>query len=286
MSFEADYATEGRFCVANTSVQVIRCTNRRTGEHCVAKVYNRQKFSEHRISLSLEEGAIGLSIPPHPSVVRTLACYNDPAAVSIVMEYMPGGTLYQALTTTGVVAEARAGKLVASLLTGLAHLHSNKIMHRDIKPENLFLSKSGAGIAANSEVLAIGDFGFATRQIPSDQCVGSPQYSAPELALIALQHHTTTKTKPLFNEKCDIWSTGIVTYVMLTGLMPFDGASPTEVFQQVVKNQIPFHLPACRRLSPSCKEFILSLTSTNPSKRPSAKDALRHPWIVDCLQSR
>lgn len=288
MPFDEDYTTEGRLFGANTSVSVVRCTNRHTGKHCVAKCYNKQKFSDHRIALSLEEGAIGLSIPPHPSIVETYACYDDPAAVSIVMECIPAGTLYQLLSTSGPIRELRAGRLMASLLNGLAHLHSCRIMHRDIKPENLFLRSSGPAAASPQKddySLAIGDFGFATRQIPNNQCVGSPQYSAPELALIGLQHHTITHTKPLFNEKCDLWSVGIVAAVTMTGLMPFDGATPTDVFQEVVKNQMPLHLPAYRRLSPKAREFILALTNTNPSKRPSAKEALRHPWIVECLQA-
>lgn len=280
MSFEADYAVEGRLFAGSSSVEVVRCTDRCTGTKCAAKAYNKAKFNDHRLAAALDEGALGLSLPAHPSIVRTLACYDEPDAVTITMEFMPAGTLYTALCDAGSIPERRAARLLTDLLAGLVQLHSAGVMHRDVKPENLFLRRDGA-----REVLAIGDFGFATRAIPSSACVGSPQYSAPELALVGLQLPVVTRAKPLYNEKCDVWSTGVVAFVMMTGLMPFDGPTPTAVFEDVMRNNIPFNLPASQRLSPKAKDFIRALTATNPGKRPTAKEALRHPWITECLQS-
>ncbi|EPY25819.1 protein kinase [Strigomonas culicis] len=186
---------------------------------------------------------------------------------------MKGGTLFELLTTGGPLPEDRAGRLTYQLLQGLDHLHKSGVMHRDIKPENLFF-RSGA-----RDVIVIGDFGFATTEIPSTGYMGSPQYSAPELALIGLHRDEASALKAMYNEKCDLWSIGVVLFVMLTGLLPFDGLTPNEVFTSVVKNTMPFNKPACRAITPSAKQFILSLTASNPSKRPTATAALRSPWL-------
>ncbi|CAD2221553.1 protein kinase [Angomonas deanei] len=210
--------------------------------------------------------------------MKVLEVFDEPARVVLILEMMEGGTLFQDIVSNGALSEDRAGRLLFDVLTGLQVLHSNGIMHRDIKPENLFFR------TGRKDVLAVGDFGFATNKIPATGYLGSPQYSAPELALIGVQgqhhSHTGAASKALYNEKCDIWSVGVIAFVMLTGLLPFDGQSAEEVFQSVIRNNVPWNKPECRAISPKAKAFIQSLLESNPSKRPAAQAALRNPWLA------
>ncbi|KAG5504513.1 hypothetical protein JKF63_04965 [Porcisia hertigi] len=299
MPFDVDYEMERHPFVAGCRVEVCRCTHRTTGAQRAAKVYHTATMNSRRVAMVMEEGTLAKSFPLVPQLVRTFDVYTEAERISIVMEYMEGGSLYHLLTTRGALAEVEARALTRHILIGLSILHADGVMHRDIKPENIFLrpttgrggTPGGAAdqvaSAAVSPVAAIGDFGFATRQIPNDELVGSPQYSAPELALIALQQrhsHVGTpfavSARPLYNEKCDVWSVGVVVFVMLTGLLPFDGATPEDVFKAVMCNVLPFNKVPPGRMSFTAKAFIQLLLTPNPSKRPSAKEALRHAWLA------
>ncbi|GET89902.1 protein kinase, putative [Leishmania tarentolae] len=299
MSLDADYEVERYPLVTGRRVKVCRCTHRSTGAKRAVKVYHTAAMDSRRTAMTVEEGTLAKSLPVAPQLVRVFDVYVEADRLSIVMEYIERGSLYQLITTRGALAETEARDVTRDIFTGLALLHGNNIMHRDIKPENVFLrtttssSTSPTGAAATktasaaTTMAAIGDFGFATRRIPHDEFVGSPQYSAPELALVALQQHCRrsgaalpVSAQPLYNEKCDVWSAGVVVFVMLTGLLPFDGATPEDVFTAVIRNAVPFDKVPPGRMSPSAKAFIQALLTPNPSRRPSAREALRHVWLT------
>ncbi|CCW63599.1 unnamed protein product [Phytomonas sp. EM1] len=282
MKFIDKYVKDHNPLGYGTGGKIFRCVNKESNETSVVKVYDKTRLNERRIDLSLEEARIGLSLPVHPNLVHVLDVFDETDAVMIVMEYIPGGTLYQHQIEIGSIREVCAARMLQHILQGLAVLHGVGVMHRDIKLENIFLRSNGRSQKLSDEISAIGDYGLATRTIPNSQCVGSPQYCAPEIALIGLQEHRVTYNQPLYNEKCDIWSVGVVAFVMLTGLLPFDGPTPTKVFAEVIKNMIPFQHPSCRNMSLQAKHFILRLTNSNPSKRPSAKEALRDTWLISC----
>ncbi|CCW70445.1 unnamed protein product [Phytomonas sp. Hart1] len=280
MKFADKYVIDNKTLENGTAGKIYRCINKDSNETHVVKVYDKARLNERRIDLSLEEARIGLSLPVHPNLMHVFDVFDEENAVMIVMEHMPGGTLYKHQSEVGTIREVRTARMLRHILLGLTVLHSVGVMHRDIKLENIFLRSKGKSQNGLDEVPAIGDYGFATRSIPSSQCVGSPQYCAPEIAFIGLQEHCATSNKPLYNEKCDVWSVGVVAFVMLTGLLPFDGPTPTQVFTEVIKNILPFQHPSCRNMSLQAKQFIVKLTNTNPSKRPSAKEALRDPWLA------
>lgn len=297
MSLDADYDLQRYPFVKGCTVEVCRCTDRRTGAERAVKIYNAAQLDARRLAMAVEEGTIAASLPPAPQLVRVFGVYAEPQRVSLVMEFVPHGSLFQQLTTRGALPPAAARIVARDILAGLAVLHGSGVMHRDIKPENVFLRQDPATVAKTpaagppsaSGVAAIGDFGFATRRIPHEDFAGSPQYTAPEVALIALHHSRLhargdlavpqASAKPLYNEKCDVWSAGVVVFVMLTGLLPFDGATPDEVFMAVVRGTVPYQKASPGQLSASAKAFIQALLTPHPAKRPSATEALRHPWL-------
>lgn len=296
---EQDYLIDTKPFSRRNGMFMFHARHRETGEIRALKVYDARHMDPEKEARVREEARIGLMIPPHVGIVNSIDFYPGEDKMSIVMDLWEGGSLLEELLHSGYMSEIRAGRILHQLLSALAHIHANRVMHRDIKPENIFLSlqsvrrdpqSGGAGSAALSshmpskypagqeDRVAIGDFSLATTRIPSSDYVGSPQYSAPELAMIALHAQIRNLGRPLYNEKCDIWSVGICAFVMLTGLLPFDGETSEAVFMEVIKNTIPFE--KAPHLSAGAKDFILSLTKSNPSARPSAKDAMRHTWLV------
>lgn len=267
------------------------------------KIYPAEEMTEEKRRRVRHEAQMGLDLPPHPQVVNTIDFFEAPNRLAIVMDLWEGGTLLDYLLRRGPLSERQSGNIIAQLLQALAHLHANHVMHRDVKPENIFLLNypsdensnpllkqrraSGTLYASSSTGnenndggalhIGLGDLSLSTSKIPNSDYVGSPQYSSPEMAMIALRKEFRNLGKPLYNEKCDVWSAGVLTFVLLTQLLPFDGDSAEEVFLSVLKNMIPFDKGP--RISPEAKNFILSLTKSNPGSRPTAKDALRHPWI-------
>lgn len=281
MSLDADYEVERHAFAQGCQVEVCGCTHRATAARRAVKIYHTAALGPRRTAMAVEEGRLAKSLPQAPQLVRVFDVYGEDDRVAIVMELMERGSLFQHLSANGAVPEVRARVLARHLFTGLLLLHSNGVMHRDVKPENLFLRGTSR---TPEDVVTIGDFGFATRQIPSDDFVGSPQYSAPELALIGLQqtsHARAPGGRPLYNEKCDIWSAGVVVFVMLSGLLPFDGETPTDVFTAVLRNTVPYDKVPPGKISAQAKAFIQLAMTPNPSKRPSAKEALRHPWLTN-----
>jgi calcium/calmodulin-dependent protein kinase I len=280
MSLDAQYEVERHSFAKGCQVEVCRCTHRDSGIQRAVKIYNTGTLGPRRSAMAVEEGQLAKSLPQALQLVRIFDVYQEDGRVAIVMELMERGSLFQQLSTHGSIPEARARVLARHLFTGLSLLHSIGVMHRDIKPENIFLRGTQG---APEDVVTIGDFGFATRRIPSEDCVGSPQYSAPELALIGLQQNSRAVApggRPLYNEKCDIWSAGVVVFVMLSGLLPFDGATPTDVFTAVIHNAVPYDKVGPGKITAQAKAFIQLMMTSNPSKRPSAKEALCHPWLT------
>ncbi|KEG05689.1 protein kinase [Trypanosoma grayi] len=152
-------------------------------------------------------------------------------------------------------------------------------MHRDIKTENVLI-RAPTDAKGPPTSVCICDFGFATGTEPNNECVGSPQYSAPEIARIGMAQGRADVPTRGYTEKCDVWSLGVVTYALLSGMLPFDGRTPTDVFASILRRNIPFQQPIWRDVSDEAKRFILFLLTADPDQRPSARQALGHAWLV------
>ncbi|EEF40373.1 calcium-dependent protein kinase, putative [Ricinus communis] len=150
------------------------------------------------------------------------------------------------------------------LLTAIAHCHRLNIVHRDIKPDNiLFDSRNRVKLA---------DFGSADwigEESTMSGVVGTPYYAAPEVVL-----------GREYNEKVDVWSAGVVLYVMLAGIPPFYGETVEEIFEAVIRGNLRFPPRIFRNVSPAAKDLLRKMICRDASRRFSAEQALRHPWIV------
>lgn len=177
------------------------------------------------------------------------------------MELLEGGELFDKIKQYSYFSENQAKKIVREILEGVNYLHKKNIVHRDLKPENILFTKEG--------VLKIADFGtgkfFHKEKMKNAQ--GTAYYIAPEVI------------KGDYNEKCDVWSVGIILYILLCGFPPFNGESDDDIMEAVVRGKFSFFHRSFEKVSSEGKNLIKKILTKNPQKRPSAEEVLEQSWF-------
>ena len=207
----------------------------------------------------------------HPSVIKFYETYHDQFYFHIVTELCRGKDLLgKLLENGGRLSEKKCAIIIMKILHAISYCHSRGITHRDLKPENIiFESKE-----EDSELKII-DFGLSRKYFMNEKMhtiLGTPYYVAPDVL------------KGNYDEKCDIWSIGTITYLLLCGEPPFKGNSNNEIFKKILYNEISFSNYGWRGVSEDAKSFIKYCLIKEPNKRPTAQEALSHKWF-NCLLS-
>ncbi|PXF46373.1 putative myosin light chain kinase [Gracilariopsis chorda] len=242
--------------------------DRNTGDKVAIKVMSK-KQKELKLTQYVNREAEIVRSVSHPNIVRTLDVFETSSHLYVVMEYMTNGTLLDFFAGgKNRVNEKNTLRIARQLLSGIAYLHSSDIVHRDIKPENILLSADG--------VVKIADFGLARRVdgVASDQyclssILGTPAYCSPEVV-----------ARAQYGKPVDIFGCGVLMYVAMSGMLPFRGDTPEQVFRSISKGVVTFPDARWDLVSPHAKRFVASLLQHRPSNRPTAVEALRHPWLV------
>jgi len=205
--------------------------------------------------------------------------------VYLVMEEMRGDLLTE-LNTRVYYREPQAKKLGYTLLQALEFIHMRGVAHRDIKPENILVARSKQGDNEDGSKIKLADFGLA-RRFRDDlgnrlehsnmfTLCGSPWYAAPEVFGRYPDHVDDVS----YDERCDIWSGGIILYLCIAGYMPFMGAATdVEVVKQVCRGKFKFHDQYWGKISQDCKDLISSLLKVHPVQRCTLREALSSPWF-------
>jgi calcium-dependent protein kinase len=178
-----------------------------------------------------------------------------------------GGELFDEILNRGKFSERDAAVLMKQVLSCINYCHQNNIVHRDLKPENILLEQN-----KEFDQIKIIDFGTSLVQDPTrtlDEKLGTPYYIAPEV----LQKN--------YNEKCDIWSCGVITFIVLSGMPPFNGQSDQEIMKKVREGQFSFEDRVWSTISQNAKDFITLLLTFDKNARPSASEVLSHPWLTE-----
>lgn len=210
----------------------------------------------------------------HPNIVKLYEVFKDAKRIYLVMELCSGGELFDRIVkeaekhnNEGAFDERGAATYMQQILGAMYYLHSHKFVHRDIKPENFLLQNE----RADSEIKVI-DFGLAKKFVPgSGQTMktkaGTPYYVSPQVL------------SGSYDEKCDIWSCGVIAYILLCGYPPFYGDNDNLILRAVKTGHFEFPSPDWDPISQHAKAFITKMLTFDPVKRPSAEQMLEHDWI-------
>lgn len=255
---------------------VRKCMDRETNKWYAIKSIRKSKVS--KIEVLKREIEI-LKEVNHPNIIRLVEVHEDIKYLHLITDLCTGGELFDRIinktqSAEGHFSELDAAKLIRDILDAINYCHTEKqIVHRDLKPENfLFLTE------AEDSPIKIIDFGlsrFDDQHMGIMQTkVGTPYYVAPEVL------------NRQYTKSCDMWSIGVITYILLCGYPPFYGDSDTQIFAQVKAGRFDFPSPEWDTISKDAKNFICRLLRLDPSKRLSAAQGLEDKWIMDnCFAS-
>ncbi|XP_019154469.1 PREDICTED: calcium-dependent protein kinase 10-like isoform X2 [Ipomoea nil] len=248
------------------------CTDRETREALACKSISKKKL---RTAVDIEdvrrEVAIMSSLPDHPNIVKLRATYEDDEAVHLVMELCEGGELFDRIVARGHYSERAAAAVAKTIAEVVRMCHANGVMHRDLKPENfLFANKK-----ENSMLKAI-DFGLSVFFKPGEkfsEIVGSPYYMAPEVL------------KRNYGPEVDIWSAGVILYILICGVPPFWAETEQGVALAILRGVIDFKREPWPQVSESARSLVRQMLEPDPKKRLTAQQVLDHPWIQNAKKA-
>ena len=241
--------------------EVYQCTHIQSGEERAVKVITKHEDNDEENEKLIAEFDIVKDLD-HPNILRLYALYESDSHFFLVTDLYAGGELYDELEEFGRFNEDDAALLMNNVLSCLNYCHQKKLAHRDLKPENILLEEN-----KNFEDLKIIDFGLAAYGDHYTELEGSTYYMSPQVI------------EGSYNHKCDIWSVGVIAYVCLAGFAPFDGDDEQDVVQSILCGSVDFDDATWDDVSEDAMDFIAYLLTYEEESRPTAGEALQHPWL-------
>eukprot|EP00123_Amoebidium_parasiticum_P003466 comp14772_c0_seq1/m.11192 comp14772_c0_seq1/g.11192 ORF comp14772_c0_seq1/g.11192 comp14772_c0_seq1/m.11192 type:complete len:642 (-) comp14772_c0_seq1:453-2378(-) len=270
----------GQGAYSTVRVATEKGTNKKVA---IKYIERRRAFGDMNLDL---ECRLLRQLGRHPNINAFVGLYENKKCYMIVLEYMKGGELLDILIKRveqgkTPYSEAQVAVIMRQVVSAVEQCHKNDIIHRDLKPENILVSDEGTLGAADSlfgAPLKVADFGLATVFKPGQklrETCGTPNYMAPERLC----------RKP-YDEKSDIWSVGVLMYILVAGTFPFYGETDEEIRLCACNPNEPEYGPEFKNVSRPCLELLRDhLLAKDPAKRPTASELLRHPWMTGELAS-
>ncbi|GJP36822.1 hypothetical protein CLOM_g21295 [Closterium sp. NIES-68] len=261
---------------------VRRCTEMLSGGRFACKTISKDRLRteaereevRREVALMQRVGASGAAEAgeAHPGVVQLRGVFEDEDSVHLVMDLCDGGELFDEVVRCGRLSERDAATVFAQIASAVAHCHARGVLHRDLKPENILLTRDPSAPRSTAPLTTkLADFGLAVPLDSGDRAIGvagSPFYIAPEVLLGA------------YAFEADVWSLGVILYILLSGAPPFWGATDKDVFVDVLKGVVDFSGEEWDGVSEEAKRLVLCLLQRDPERRPTAAQILSHPWIL------
>lgn len=256
--------------------QVRQVRERSTGTQWAGKFLKIRKNPCSLLGMersSVEREVDILHTVQHPNIVMLRDVFESRAEVVLILELVNGGELFDFIAEKENLLESEAIEFLKQILEALRFMHAKNIVHFDLKPENVMLSDR-----SSHPIIKLIDFGLAQRICQGEEfrsTSGTPQYIAPEVI----------NCEPL-SAAADMWSIGVVTYILLSGLSPFQGDTDEETLRNILSMTYEFNDRVFSTTSPMAKDFIERLLVKDPSDRMTAEDSLHHPWIKPITRSQ
>ncbi|KFY44730.1 hypothetical protein V495_03289 [Pseudogymnoascus sp. VKM F-4514 (FW-929)] len=260
----------GKTLGAGSYSVVKECVHIDTGRYYAAKVINKRLMAGREHMVRNEIAVLKRVSMGHRNILTLVDYFETQNNLYLVTDLALGGELFDRICRKGNYYESDAASLILATLSAVAYLHAHGIVHRDLKPENLLFRTP----EDNADLL-IADFGLS--RIMDDEhfhvlttTCGTPGYMAPEIF-----------KKAGHGKPVDVWAIGVITYFLLCGYTPFDRDSNLEEMQAILIADYRFEPPAFwRGVSDSAKDFVSRCLTVDPSARPTAQEALSHPFLA------
>merc|ERR1712188_260449 len=244
---------------------VKEATSKRSGKKYAVKIIEKQNAGQDMARLRTEMEI--LKSVRHRNIIALKEILEDDQTLYIVTELVTGGELFDKIVELGAYTEHDAAALVAKMVSAIDYLHKKNIVHRDLKPENLLL-KSEDEVSE----IKLADFGLSkivANKVMMQTACGTPGYVAPEVL----------QASP-YDKEVDLWSIGVITYILLCGFPPFYNESLPLLFEQIMKADYDYPPDYWDEISDSAKNFIDRLLVVQPDERMTAEQALEHEWLA------
>ncbi|KAF3329556.1 CBL-interacting protein kinase 23 [Carex littledalei] len=253
----------GRTLGEGTFAKVKFARNVDTQETVAIKILDKEKVLRHKMIGQIKREISTMKLIKHPNVIHMYEVMASKTKIYIVMELVTGGELFDKIASRGKLKEDEARKYFQQLIDAVDYCHSRGVYHRDLKPENLLLDSRG--------VLKVSDFGLSAlhQQVREDGLLhttcGTPNYVAPEVI----------SNKGYDGAKADLWSCGVVLFVLMAGYLPFEDTNLVSLYKKISKAD--FSCPAW--FSTSAKKFIKKILEPNPQKRITISEVIENEWF-------
>eukprot|EP00697_Spironema_sp_BW2_P005007 gnl/Spiro4/16757_TR9020_c0_g1_i1.p1 gnl/Spiro4/16757_TR9020_c0_g1~~gnl/Spiro4/16757_TR9020_c0_g1_i1.p1 ORF type:complete len:388 (+),score=62.02 gnl/Spiro4/16757_TR9020_c0_g1_i1:44-1165(+) len=239
-----------------------------TQQRVALKIFEKEILQQHKMAERLRKEIAILKLLQHPNIVRLFEVMHSRTRIFLVLELVPDGELFDRIVANKRLTEQAARRLFQQLIAGMEYCHAQGIFHRDLKPENILLSGHG-----DETQLKISDFGlsFLHQDENADNICfttcGTPNYVAPEVV----------RRQGYDGRLSDIWSCGVILFVMLAGRLPFDEPSTTTLFRKIANAEFvwPSHF------SPGARGLISKILQPDPTLRASVDDIFNDPWFCE-----
>ncbi|PAA66834.1 hypothetical protein BOX15_Mlig004461g1 [Macrostomum lignano] len=250
---------------------VRRCVQKTTSLEFAAKIINTKRLSTRDMQ-KLEREARICRLLKHPNIVRLHDSIQDEGFHYLVFDLVTGGELFEDIVAREFYSEADASNCMQQILESVNYCHQHNIVHRDLKPENLLLASKAKGAAVK-----LADFGLAI-EVQGEQAAwygfaGTPGYLSPEVL-----------RKDPYGKAVDVWACGVILYILLVGYPPFWDEEQAKLYAQIKAGAFDYPSPEWDTVTAEAKNLINQMLNTNPAKRITAAEALKHPWI--CQRER
>ena len=241
--------------------------NKETKQPVAIKIMAKKNMDKSDMELAKVEIDI-LKISQHPNIIKLYDVYENEHYIYIIMENCSGGDLLSYFEYHEYeLPETKVCEIIHKLSMAVYYLHSYGIVHRDLKPENILMTD----LSASADIRLL-DFGLSKIVGNDEKCTepyGTLSFVAPEVL----------QGKP-YDKSVDLWSIGIITFLLLCGYLPFDDKhSEREIARQTIQDPVPYESKIWSKLSPEAKTFVDGLLQKKPEKRYTIKEVLEHPWI-------